>query len=77
MIFFPIAGIDFDATPQNAILRAGQTEVCVNISITDDGVSEGSEQFCVEISSSSTQLRGDTSECDVCVTITDPTLPTG
>ena len=38
---------------------------------------EGDEEFCVEVTSSSTQVTGDPNGCDVCVTITDPPLSTG
>lgn len=75
---FPfIANTDFDATAQNATLRAGETEVCVNISIVDDGTPEGDEEFCVEVTSPVPQVSGDPNGCDVCVTITDPPTPSG
>ena len=58
-------------------LLAGQTRVCTTIDIVNDGIREGDEEFCVEVTTSLPRVTGDPDGCDVCVTITDPPLPTG
>ena len=58
-------------------LPAGETRVCTTINIINDGIREGAEEFCVEVTSSNPRVTGDPNGCDVCVTITDPPLPTG
>ena len=75
IIFIITANTDFNATSQNVILRAGETEVCIYIAIVVDGIPEGDEQFCVDVSSDFRGFQfgdGNPSTCDLCVTITDP-----
>ena len=75
IIFIITANTDFDATSQTVILRAGETVVCIDIAIVVDGIPEGDEEFCVEISSDFRGFEfgdGNASTCDLCVTITDP-----
>ena len=75
IIFIITANTDFDATSRTVILRAGETVVCTDIAIVVDGIPEGDEEFCVDISSDFRGFQfgdGNANTCDVCVTITDP-----
>lgn len=62
---------DYDGTAKTAILMPGQTEVCVNISITDDGIDEEEEDFCVTLTSNVPRVTFAPNSCQITVTITD------
>lgn len=54
-----------------AIIRPGQTEVCVNVSTKRDILDEESEQFCVSVTSSDSNVMFQPASCQIMVTITD------
>ena len=46
-------GVDYDSGPYTVIIPAGATNVSFNVSITDDEIHEGDENFILVINSSS------------------------
>ena len=53
------------------VIQPGQT-VCVDIIIENDGVEEGDEEFCVQLSSDNNDIDFGSEPCHICVTIMDP-----
>ena len=62
---------DFDPTAQTVTLNPGETEVCVNISITRDNIEENNETFCVDLSSNNPAVQFQPNTCQSMVTILD------
>ena len=54
------------------VIQPGQTQVCVDIIIENDGVEEGDEEFCVQLSSDNNDIDFGSEPCHICVTIMDP-----
>ena len=83
LTFKYVGGVDYESGPYNVTFPAGATRVSFNISIYDDDLPEGNENFSLTINADSLPdgiingspstvmmiIRNDDSKCANCITI--------